>query len=205
MRILTLCTFGLGLGFALACTGGTTAPEVVTPPPPPPPAAADGSIGVRECDDYIMKMEACIAKMDAATKPTFEASLKSTRDAWAASAATPEGRSALAMSCSAAAPALASMPCENAATTGTTDATGEGTSTAIGSAADKAAAAKAAAEKAAAEKAAAEKAAAEKAAADKAAAARRAAQDDAKLPEGPHRRPGSTTDGSTGGAHSRPK
>ena len=115
MKISTLCALGLGVGFALACTGGTTAPEVVTPPPPPPPVVVDGAINVLECDDYIKKMEECLSKMDATTRPAHESSFKSTREAWTVMAATPEGKASLPMVCSATAQSLSTIECDSAA------------------------------------------------------------------------------------------
>lgn len=103
MKIRMLPVLSLALGFALACSGGT--PETTAPPPPPP--AADGKIGVPECDDYITKMEACIASADPATKGAMESGFKATRDAWAQAAAIPQTRGTLASSCSV---MLASIP-----------------------------------------------------------------------------------------------
>ncbi|MDO9280268.1 MAG: hypothetical protein Q7U06_00025 [Pseudomonadota bacterium] len=100
MKIRLLPILGLALAFSAACGGGTE-PVVVTPPPPPVPVAADGSIGVPECDDYIKKMESCIASADPATKAAMESGFKSTRDAWAQAAAIPETKATLASSCSA--------------------------------------------------------------------------------------------------------
>ena len=104
----------LALGFALACGGSTSS---TTPPPPPPPTAAatDGSIGVPECDDYIKKMDSCMASMDPTMKSQYESAFKSTRDAWAQAAATPQGKEGLKMGCQS---ALSSMPptCSGSAT-----------------------------------------------------------------------------------------
>lgn len=108
-------SLSIALGFALACTGGSTeapppppaappAPEVA--PPPPAPVAADGAIGVPECDDYMKKMSACLAQMDPAMKAASETGFKQTTDAWRAAAATPEGKAGLAMGCKAAVDAI---------------------------------------------------------------------------------------------------
>lgn len=110
----------LTLGFALACSGGSTetpppppaappAPEAIAPPPPP---SSTGDIGVPECDDYMKRMSACFGSMDAATKAAMESSFKQTTDAWRAAAATPEGKAGLAMGCKA---ALDSIPATCAA------------------------------------------------------------------------------------------
>jgi hypothetical protein len=114
MTIRLLPVLALSLGFALACSGGSEPTTTAAPVPPPPPApvaapapAADGTIGVPECDDYIKKMDACIASADPAAKTAMEAGFKSTKDAWAQAAANPQTKSTLASSCSA---MLASIP-----------------------------------------------------------------------------------------------
>ena len=50
--------------------------------------AAGGGTGIKECDDYIAKFEACFSKMDPATKAAAEPAFKAQRDAWKASAAS---------------------------------------------------------------------------------------------------------------------
>lgn len=71
-------------------------------------AGAAGGIGVAECDEYITKYAACIAKMPAAAKGPAEQGFKIQQDAWKASAATPEGKAALKVGCKATLDALAS-------------------------------------------------------------------------------------------------
>ncbi|CAN5924458.1 hypothetical protein BH11MYX4_BH11MYX4_42660 [soil metagenome] len=71
-------------------------------------AASGGAIGVAECDEYITKYTACIAKMPAAGKSTAEAGFKTQIDAWKASASTPEGKAALKIGCKATLDSLAS-------------------------------------------------------------------------------------------------
>jgi hypothetical protein len=73
-------------------------------------AAAGGAIGVAECDEYITKYSACIAKMPAASKSTAEAGFKAQQDAWKASAATPAGKAALKTGCKITLDSLASNP-----------------------------------------------------------------------------------------------
>jgi hypothetical protein len=73
-------------------------------------AASGGAIGVAECDEYITKYSACIAKMPAAAKTTAEAGFKTQQDAWKASATTPEGKAALKAGCKATLDALANNP-----------------------------------------------------------------------------------------------
>lgn len=122
-------TLALSLGFALACGGGEKAPEA--PPPPAqapaaaPVAATGGSIGVKECDDYIAKMESCLGGMDATAKAAYEASFKQTKDAWVQAASTEAGKAGLAQACAAAANA---MPA-NCGAGGTTAATTTATTT----------------------------------------------------------------------------
>lgn len=104
MKRSTLAVLALTVGFALACGGGDkTETTTTTPPPPPPPApttsTAPTTIGVPECDDYIKKMEACLATMDPAAKTQVEASFKQTRESWTQAAATPEGKAGLAQGC----------------------------------------------------------------------------------------------------------
>lgn len=50
--------------------------------------AAGGGTGIKECDDYITKVEACFGKMDPATKAASEPGFKAQRDAWKAAAAS---------------------------------------------------------------------------------------------------------------------
>jgi hypothetical protein len=50
-------------------------------------AASGDSIGVKECDDYLAKVDACFAK-DPATKAAMAPGAKAQRDAWKAAAAT---------------------------------------------------------------------------------------------------------------------
>lgn len=70
-------------------------------------AAAGGpGIGVKECDDYVTKYEACINKMGAAAKTAAEPGFKAQRDAFKQAAATPEGKKALATQCTAAMDAI---------------------------------------------------------------------------------------------------
>jgi hypothetical protein len=71
-------------------------------------AAGGDKIGIQSCDDYITKMEACLGKMDAATKSATETSFKQTRDAWKQAAAQGgAAKDALKQGCDA---ALAAIP-----------------------------------------------------------------------------------------------
>jgi hypothetical protein len=66
------------------------------------PKKAGGSIGVKECDEYVRKMEACLGKMDKDKKALAEPVFKAKRDAFTRAASTPETRGALAPMCQAA-------------------------------------------------------------------------------------------------------
>lgn len=122
-----LPVLALSLGFALACTGGmpTTAPP---PPPPPAVAVAPGMTGVPACDDYIKKMEACLATQDAATRSAMEAGFKASKDAWIQAASTEAGKTAIAQACTAAA-AVPMAGCGETTTTTTTTTTADGATT----------------------------------------------------------------------------
>jgi hypothetical protein len=73
-------------------------------------AATGGAIGVAECDEYITRYSACIAKMPASAQSTAEQGFKAQQDAWKASAATPAGKAALRTGCKATLDSLASNP-----------------------------------------------------------------------------------------------
>lgn len=70
-------------------------------------AASGDAIGVKECDDYIAKYSACIAKMPGAAKETAEKGFKTQKDAWRAAAATPQGKEGLKTGCKMALDSLA--------------------------------------------------------------------------------------------------
>lgn len=73
-------------------------------------AAAAGATGVAECDEYIAKYPACIAKMPAAAKPAAEAGFKAQVDAWTKLSATPDGKTTLKTMCKPTLDSLASNP-----------------------------------------------------------------------------------------------
>ena len=56
-------------------------------------------IGVPECDEYIAKVEACLAKVPAAGQPAVKTSLDTMRKTWRDAAATPQGKAGLAAGC----------------------------------------------------------------------------------------------------------
>ena len=63
-------------------------------------ATTGDKIGVPECDAYLEKYETCLnTKVPEAQRTTLKAAFEQTRNAWRASAATPEGRASLAQAC----------------------------------------------------------------------------------------------------------
>ncbi len=68
------------------------------------------STGVPECDDYVKKMDACLAKIPAAAKPAMEANFKSTRESFKTNGATAEGKAGLKATCKTLVDQLASNP-----------------------------------------------------------------------------------------------
>lgn len=82
----------------LACSGA---------PKSEPPAAAAGAasttageFGVKECDDYLNAVIACIdAKAPEAARAMLRQSLEQSKAAWKQAASTPQGKAGLAMGC----------------------------------------------------------------------------------------------------------
>ena len=61
---------------------------------------AAGKTGVPECDDYLTKVDACIAgKVPAAARAQFNAAVEQNRKAWQQAASTPQGKAGLAAVC----------------------------------------------------------------------------------------------------------
>ena len=56
-------------------------------------------VGVPECDEYIAKVEACLAKVPAAGQPAVKTSLDAMRKSWRDAAAAPQGKAGLAAGC----------------------------------------------------------------------------------------------------------
>jgi hypothetical protein len=73
--------------------GGAAA--VTTPP-------AGKSVGVPACDEYLAKMEACIARLSPESAEPVAAAMADSRKAWQETATTEEGRAALVAACAAA-------------------------------------------------------------------------------------------------------
>lgn len=79
------------------CGGESSVPAATTPQ-----VASAAELGVAECDEYVKKYMACIAKMPAAAQSAAKATLDQTRDAWRQTASNEAAKPALAASCSAA-------------------------------------------------------------------------------------------------------
>ena len=65
-------------------------------------ASTGEKIGVPECDEYITKVEACLAKVPPAGQAAVKSSMDTMRTAWKQAAATPQGKAGLAAGCKAA-------------------------------------------------------------------------------------------------------
>ena len=62
--------------------------------------ASGDKIGVAECDDYIQKVETCLAsKVPEAQRATYKSTLDTMRTSWKKAAETPQGKAALAQGC----------------------------------------------------------------------------------------------------------
>lgn len=107
MKKITLAlVLGAGALFAAACGDkggekGAASGEA---------KASGDSVGVAECDDYFKKMEACLGKMPAEAKKTYEDTMKQNKDAWKQLAATPQGKEGLKTACKTAVDSIAQMP-----------------------------------------------------------------------------------------------
>jgi hypothetical protein len=109
-RVLSLVAVG-GSVILGACSEGSKPAPAANPPATTAAAAtsasasvAAGDFGVPECDEYMRKYLACIdSKVPDAARPSLKQALDAQKSAWKKSAETPEGRSALATGCNAAA------------------------------------------------------------------------------------------------------
>jgi hypothetical protein len=77
-------------------------------PTPPRPTAVE--IGVPECDEYLRKMEACLAKAPPTARGPMEQGLLASREAWSQAAGTAQGKEGLKIACKAAVDRLANNP-----------------------------------------------------------------------------------------------
>lgn len=93
----------MGVGCSEGCTcrrgGAVRKPEV-----------KEAKIGVQECDDYVARFAACIAKMPAPAKAAAQDGFKSQEEAWRTAAATEAGRVGLKKVCQGALDGLAQNP-----------------------------------------------------------------------------------------------
>ena len=106
--LLTLCLLSVVL---IACgktettnnEANSKAPNNATVPPTnnaTSTVAAADKIGMAECDDFIAKYEACVTdKVPAASRATFESTLKQWRASWKQLAANPQGKPVLESAC----------------------------------------------------------------------------------------------------------
>jgi hypothetical protein len=86
------------LPMTVACGGGSHESA-----PASTPAASGSSIGVPECDDYLSKVEACIANhVPEDAKAMQQQSMEQMRSQWRQAAATETGKVSLAAGCKAA-------------------------------------------------------------------------------------------------------
>lgn len=120
-RVRLTMVFAIALA-GFACGGNATPPPSTssTPaasaaPAPASTASTAAEFGVAECDDYVKKYEACIAKLAPAAQASSRQALEQSKAAWKAAAATEQGKAALATSCKAAsdaaAPAMKAQGC----------------------------------------------------------------------------------------------
>jgi hypothetical protein len=89
--------------------------------PPPTPRKPNGdsksganasgdSVGVPECDEYIVMYERCVRKAGGAAAAAAETAFKAQREAFTEAASTPEGKAALKSTCKQMLDSLATNP-----------------------------------------------------------------------------------------------
>ena len=79
----------------------TTTTTTTSSPATTTTTSSGDKVGVPECDEYLTKMEACLAKLPAVAKDQYEKSFEQTRTAWRNAASTPQGKASLAQACKA--------------------------------------------------------------------------------------------------------
>ena len=108
LLVLTLLTLVVGVQACSKEKSGEPAakPDAPAAKPAEAPAKGDaagttaGQIGVPECDEYVSKIQKCVAdKVPAAAQAVLKQSFEKNIDAWKAAAATPQGKAGLAMAC----------------------------------------------------------------------------------------------------------
>ncbi|HJS75523.1 MAG TPA: hypothetical protein VJ921_14620 [Vicinamibacteria bacterium] len=94
------------LSMTIACGGGSQESAPASTPAATPesaPASGASSIGVPECDDYLSKVEACIANhVPEDAKAMQQQSMEQMRTQWRQAAETETGKASLAAGCKAA-------------------------------------------------------------------------------------------------------
>lgn len=95
------CKTQQGIGTNKANPGETPPPELkAAGTPAAQKSLAAGKIGVPECDEYLTKVDACIAgKVPEMARAQFNAAVEANRKAWEQAASTPQGRAGLAAAC----------------------------------------------------------------------------------------------------------
>jgi len=63
------------------------------------PAFAQDKIGIAECDEYLTKVQTCVASLSAAQGQSMSAMMEQMRTAWQSAAQTPQGKAGLAAGC----------------------------------------------------------------------------------------------------------
>ncbi len=103
--LLSFCLLALsGCNTAKTDSSDSTPPNKTDSKPADNPNTTTSNsgdkIGVAECDEYLDKYEACVSsKVPEAARGQLKASMETTRKSWKEIAATPEGKSGLAMTC----------------------------------------------------------------------------------------------------------
>ena len=99
LALAVAMTVACGEAQAPAKTAPAAAPAAAAPAAAAPAAPA-AEFGVPECDDYMAKYLACVdSKVPEAARASLRQSLDQTKAQWKQAAATPEGKSTLAMAC----------------------------------------------------------------------------------------------------------
>ena len=113
-KLISLFALCVLLGTVMLACGGadnantanttvSNANTKATASPAASPAATTAStgdkIGVPECDEYITKVEACLAKAPAAAQASIKASMDTLRTSWKTAAANPQTKAALGQGC----------------------------------------------------------------------------------------------------------
>lgn len=78
--------------------GTTTASPAASPAASTTTASAE-KIGIAECDDFLAKYEACIAKVPEAGRSAYKTSMEQWRDSWRKMAANPTTKAGLTQVC----------------------------------------------------------------------------------------------------------